>query len=67
MSKLKYEPESPMPFSDPEPDDSSVRLFLEEEAKEKVSSILFWTVAKKRQQYVDSLRSETLEIQHNDW
>lgn len=67
MSKLKYEPESPMPFSDPEPDDSSVRLFLEEEAKEKVSSILFWTVAKKRRQYVDSLLSETLEIQHNDW
>lgn len=67
MSKLKYEPESPQPFSDPEPDDSSVRTYLEAEAKEKVSSILFWTVAKKRQQYVDTLLLETLESQHNNW
>lgn len=67
MNKLKYEPEIPVPFSEVEPDEASVRSFLEQEAKERISSILFWTVAKKRQAYVDSNLANTLNEQHIKW
>lgn len=67
MSKLKYEPETPLPFGDAEPDETSVRAFLEAEAKERISSILFWTVGRKRREYVESNLAQTLTDKHDEW
>lgn len=67
MNKLRYEPEAPIPFAEEEPDETSARAFLEQEAKERISSVLFWTVEKKRQAYVESNLAHTLNEQHKKW
>ena len=67
MNKLKYEPEVPVPFEEAEPDETSVRTFLEEEAKERISSILFWTIGKKRREYVEANLEQTLSAKHDEW
>lgn len=67
MNQLKYEPEVPIPFDVAEPDEMSVRASLEEEAKERISSILFWTVGNKRHEYVEAKLEQTLSRKHDEW
>ena len=54
-------------FASIEPTVESVRSQLENEAKEKVTSLLFWTLKRKREQYVCTNLQERYNETHDSW
>ena len=54
-------------FASIEPTVESVRSQLENEAKEKVTSLLFWTLKMKREQYVCTNLQERYNETHDSW
>lgn len=54
-------------FEGIEPTIESIRNQLEIEAKEKITSILFWTLKKKREQYILTNLQERYSESHNKW
>ena len=54
-------------FEGIEPTIESIRNQLEIEAKEKITSILFWTLKKKREQYILTNLQERYSESYNKW
>lgn len=62
LSEIVPNKYSRKPFEEPKPNYEELKRNLEEEAKNNVSSILFWTIKKKRQAYVE----DRLDTQFNE-
>ncbi len=54
-------------YCEDEPTIDGIRSQLEEEAKNQISSILFWTIKRKREQYIDSNLQQRFDDIHSKW
>lgn len=54
-------------FEEPAPDQEELRAQAEKEAEEKVSSLAFWTVAKKRKEYVENILPARISAAEAEW
>lgn len=67
LKNLKPEKYQIQPFAIKEPSYDEIRAKLVAEAKEKISSIMFWTNEKKRQSYVEKSLQPRYESELSKW
>lgn len=67
LNELQPEVYDKNTYSKEEPTLEGIKSQLEEESKNKISSILFWTIKKKREQYVSSNLQHRFDEIHSNW